>query len=144
MSEAPRINATDEEIERLLKEAKVVAVVGVSRDPTKASHIVAQYLRQHYRTYFVNPNADEIMGEKCYPSLKALPEVPDIVDVFRPPNAVPPVVDDAIEVGAKAVWLQLGIVNDAAAQKARDAGLTVVQDRCLMVEHQRLRSAGKL
>lgn len=144
MAEVPTINATDEEIGQLLREAKTIAVVGVSRDPTKDSHLVAQYLRQHYRTYFVNPNADEIAGEKCYPSLKALPEVPDIVDVFRPPNAVPPVVDEAIAVGAKAIWLQLGIVHNEAAQRAKEAGLTVVQDRCIKIEHQRLKQLGKL
>lgn len=147
MSEAcelPTINADDEEIERLLREAKTVAVVGVSRDPTKDSHIVAQYLSQHYRTYFVNPNADEIAGQKCYPSLKDLPEPPDIVDIFRPPSAVPPIVDEAIAVGAKAVWMQIGIVNNEAAQKAKEAGMTVVQNRCMMVEHRRMKAAGKL
>ncbi len=147
MSEAcelPTVNANAEEIERLLKEAKVIAVVGVSRDPTKDSHIVAQYLRQHYRTYFINPHADEIAGQKVYASLKELPEVPDIVDIFRAPDKVPSIVDEAIEVGAKAVWMQIGIVNNAAAQKAKDAGLTVVQNRCIMVEHKRLRAEGKL
>ncbi len=147
MSEAcelPTVNANSEEIEQLLKEAKVVAVVGVSRDPTKDSHIVARYLSQHYRTYFINPHADEIAGQKVYASLKDLPEVPDIVDIFRAPNKVPPIVDEAIEVGAKAVWLQVGIVNNEAAQKAKEAGLVIVQNRCLMVEHKRLRAEGKL
>ncbi len=147
MSEAcelPRVNASSEEIEQLLKEAKVVAVVGVSRDPTKDSHIVARYLSQHYRTYFINPYADEIAGQKVYASLKDLPEVPDIVDIFRAPDKVPPIVDEAIELGAKAVWLQIGIVNNEAAQKAKEAGLTVVQNRCLMVEHKRLKAEGKL
>ncbi len=146
MSEAcelPTINASDEEMERLLEEAKVIAVVGVSRDPTKDSHVVAQYLRQHYRTYFVNPNADEIAGQKCYPSLKELPEPPDIVDIFRPPSAVPPIVDEAIAVGAKAVWMQIGIVNDEAAQKAKQAGMKVVQNRCLMVEHRRRKAVSQ-
>ena len=142
--EIPIVNADDEEIERLLKEAKVVAVVGVSRDPTKDSHIVARYLSQHYRTYFINPHADEIAEQKVYASLKELPEVPDIVDIFRAPSKVPPIVDEAIEVGAKAVWMQVGIVNNEAAQKAKEAGLTVVQNRCMMVEHKRLKAAGKL
>ncbi|MFA0753945.1 MAG: hypothetical protein IMHGJWDQ_001728 [Candidatus Fervidibacter sp.] len=142
--EMPIVNADDEEIEWLLKEAKVIAVVGVSRDPTKDSHIVAQYLSQHYRTYFVNPHADEIAGQKAYASLKELPEVPDIVDIFRAPSKVPPIVEEAIEVGAKAVWMQVGIVNNEAAQKAKEAGLTVVQNRCIMVEHKRLKAAGKL
>jgi predicted CoA-binding protein len=135
--EIPIVNADDEEIERLLKEAKVVAVVGVSRDPTKDSHIVARYLSQHYRTYFINPHADEIAGQKVYASLKELPEVPDIVDIFRAPSKVPPIVDEAI-------WMQVGIVNNEAAQKAKEAGLTVVQNRCMMVEHKRLKAAGKL
>jgi hypothetical protein len=142
--ELPTVNADDEEIERLLKEAKVVAVVGVSRDPTKDSHIVAKYLSQHYRTYFINPYADEIDGHKVYPSLKDLPEVPDIVDIFRAPSKVPPIVDEAIEIGAKAVWMQVGIVNNEAAQKAKEAGLTVVQNKCMMVEHKRLKAMGKL
>ena len=142
--EVPIVNADDEEIERLLKEAKVVAVVGVSRDPTKDSHIVARYLSQHYRTYFINPHADEIAGQKAYASLKELPEVPDIVDIFRAPSKVPPIVDEAIEVGAKAIWMQVGIVNNEAAQKAKEAGLIVVQNRCMMVEHKRLKTAGKL
>jgi len=142
--EVPIVNADDEEIERLLKEAKVVAVVGVSRDPTKDSHIVARYLSQHYRTYFINPHADEIAGQKAYASLKELPEVPDIVDIFRAPSKVPPIVDEAIEVGAKAIWMQVGIVNNEAAQKAKEAGLIVVQNRCMMVEHKRLKAAGKL
>jgi predicted CoA-binding protein len=142
--EIPIVNADDEEIKRLLKEAKVVAVVGVSRDPTKDSHIVAQYLSQHYRTYFINPHADEIAGQKVYASLKELPEVPDIVDIFRAPSKVPPIVDEAIEIGAKAIWMQIGVVNNEAAQKAKEAGLTVVQNRCMMVEHKRLKADGKL
>lgn len=142
--EMPIVNADDEEIEWLLKEAKVIAVVGVSRDPMKDSHIVAQYLSQHYRTYFVNPHADEIAGQKAYASLKELPEVPDIVDIFRASSKVPPIVEEAIEVGAKAVWMQVGIVNNEAAQKAKEAGLTVIQNRCIMVEHKRLKAAGKL
>lgn len=142
--EIPVVNADDAEIERLLKEAKVIAVVGVSRDPTKDSHIVARYLSHHYRTYFINPHADEIAGQRVYPSLKDLPEVPDIVDIFRAPSKVLPIVDEAIEIGAKAVWMQIGIVNNEAAKKAKDAGMTVVQNRCIMVEHKRLKEAGKL
>lgn len=142
--EVPMVNAGDEEIEKLLREAKVVAVVGVSRDPTKDSNIVARYLSQHYRTYFINPYAEEIAGQKVYASLKELPEVPDIVDIFRAPSKVPPIVDEAIEVGAKAIWMQVGIVNNEAATKAKEAGLTVVQNRCMMVEHKRLKSIGKL
>lgn len=142
--ELPTFNASDEEIERLLREAKTVAVVGVSRDPTKDSHIVAQYLRQHYRTDFVNPYADEIARQKSYASLKDLPEPPDIVNIFRTPDKVPPIVDEAIEVGAKAVWMQIGIVNNEAAKKALDAGLKVVMNRCMMIEHQKLKAEGKV
>ncbi|MCS7192556.1 MAG: CoA-binding protein [Armatimonadetes bacterium] len=142
--EIPTVNAESEDIERLLKEAKVVAVVGVSRDPTKDSHIVAKYLSQHYRTYFINPHADEINGHKVYASLKDLPEVPDIVDIFRAPSKVPPIVDEATEIGAKAVWMQIGVVNNEAAQKAKEAGLIVVQNKCIMVEHKKLKASGKL
>lgn len=142
--EVPMVNAGDEEIEKLLRGTKVIAVVGVSRDPTKDSNIVARYLSQHYRTYFINPHAEEIAGQKVYASLKDLPEVPDIVDIFRAPSKVPPIVDEAIEVGAKAIWMQVGIVNNEAAMKAKEAGLTVVQNHCIMVEHKRLKSLGKL
>jgi hypothetical protein len=121
-----------------MRSARSVALVGVSANPIRSSNFVAAYLiRTPFRTYPVNPAYDNVLGETCYPSLHDLPEVPDIVDVFRRPDAIPAVVDEAIEIGAKVVWLQLGLRHDAAAAKARDAGLRVVQDRCLKIEHAR-------
>lgn len=122
----------------LLRSAESVAIVGVSANPLRASNFVATYLvKTPYRTYPVNPMYDEVLGLRCYPDLEALPEVPDIVDVFRRVEELPGVVDEAIAVGAKAVWFQLGLRHDEAAERARDAGLAVVQDRCLKIEHAR-------
>ncbi len=135
--EVPLIRTSDEEIRQILASSNSVAVVGVSRDPDKDSHRVAVYLTHYYRTYFINPNAQEIAGHKAYPDLKALPAVPDIVNIFRKPTDVPPIVDEAIEVGAKVIWMQLGIVHNPSAQKALEKGLKVVMNRCLMVEHRR-------
>jgi predicted CoA-binding protein len=123
---------------RIIQTAQSVALVGVSADPIRASNFVATYLvRTPFRTYMVNPAYDEVLGKPCYPSLADLPEVPDIVDIFRRADAIPGVVDEAIAVGAKVVWFQLGLRHDDAARKARDAGLSVVQDRCLKIEHAR-------
>lgn len=127
-------------IERLeiIRKAQSVALVGVSANPIRSSNFVAAYLvRTPMRSYPVNPAYDEVLGEQCYPSLADLPEVPDIVDIFRRPEAIPGVVEEAIEVGAKAVWFQLGLRHDEAARRAIDAGLAVVQDRCLKIEHAR-------
>jgi hypothetical protein len=122
----------------LLRRAESIALVGVSANPLRASNFVATYLvKTPYRVYAVNPMYDEVLGVKSYPSLADLPEVPDIVDVFRREAEIPAVVDEAIEVGAKAVWFQLGLRNEEAAATARDAGLEVVQDRCLKIEHAR-------
>ena len=123
---------------RIIREAESVALLGVSGNELRSSNFVATYLvRTHLRVYPVNPMYEEILGLKCYPSLADLPEVPDIVDVFRRPSALPGVVDDAIAVGAKVVWFQLGLRHDEAARTAMDAGLEVVQDRCLKIEHAR-------
>lgn len=120
-----------------------MALVGVSANPIRSSNFVAAYLvRTPFRTYPVNPAYDEVLGLECHPSLRDLPEVPDIVDIFRRPDAIPAVVDEAIEVGAKAVWFQLGLRQDEAARTAINAGLAVVQDRCLKIEHARF--SGKL
>lgn len=128
---------------QILQSARSVALVGVSPNPLRSSNFVASYLvRTPFRTFMVNPGADEVLGQPCYPSLAELPEVPDIVDVFRREDALPGVVDEAIAVGAKVVWFQLGLRHEAAAQTARDAGLLVVQDRCLKIEHARF--SGKL
>lgn len=135
----------DDEIVDLLRTARNIAVVGLSPEPYRPSYVVASYLQsQGYRVFPVNPEADEILGEKCYPNLKAVPERIDIVNIFRRPDQVPDVVDEAIQVGARAVWMQLGVINEAAAEKARRAGLTVVMDRCIHIEHARLKEHGLL
>lgn len=128
------------DIDAILKRTRTIAVVGLSPTPHRTSHGVAQYmLAAGYRVIPVNPNAREIFGEKCYPTLTeaAKHEKIDLVNVFRRTEDVPPVMDEAIAMHAPAVWLQLGIRNDPAAAKARAAGLEVVQDRCIMVEHSR-------
>ena len=123
---------------QILADARSVALVGVSPNPLRASNFVATYLiRTGLDIYPVNPTATEVLGLRCYPTLADLPEVPDIVDIFRAPDAIPGVVDEAIAVGAKAVWFQLGLRHDGAARTALDAGLRVVQDRCLKIEHAR-------
>lgn len=135
----------EDEALAILKSARTVAVVGLSADPSRPSHMVASYLkRQGYRIIPVNPNATEVLGEKSYPDLRSVPEPIDVVDVFRRPEHVPGVVEEAIAVGAKALWLQEGVVHPEAAERARQAGLRVVMDRCMLKEHQRLRAAGKL
>ena len=123
---------------RIIRTARSVALVGVSANPLRSSNFVATYLtRTHLRAYPVNPFYDEVLGLACFPSLADLPEAPDIVDVFRKPEELPGVVEEAIAVGAKAVWFQLGLRHDEAARMAIDAGLAVVQDRCLKIEHAR-------
>jgi uncharacterized protein len=124
---------------QILKNAKSVAIVGASAKPSRASYFVGTYLLQSsdYRVYFVNPNADTILGHKVYPDLASLPEVPDIVDVFRKASDIPAVMDDALNIGAKTVWVQLGIWNQDAALYGEGKGLTVVMDRCIKVEHAR-------
>lgn len=123
----------------ILRRAKSIAIVGASPNPARSSFFVGTYLQQSsdYRVYFVNPNADEILGQKAYPDLKSLPEVPDIVDVFRKASDIPAVVDDVLEIGATTIWVQLGIWNEEAARYAEGRGLTVVMDRCIKVEHAR-------
>jgi predicted CoA-binding protein len=134
--EIPLKNAPPEEIERILKDSKVLAVVGLSDKPERDSHRVAAYLQKRgYRVIPVNPKVKEILGERAYPSLREVPEKIDIVDVFRKPDAVPAIVDEAIAVGAKTVWMQEGIAHNASAEKARAAGLRVVQSKCIMREH---------
>jgi hypothetical protein len=144
LTTATRIpDATALERLRIIQNSRSVALVGVSANPIRSSNFVASYLvRTPFRTYPVNPAYDEVLGLETYETLYDLPEVPDIVDVFRRHEAIPEVVDQAIEIGAKVVWLQLGLRHDEAAQKAVDAGLLVVQDRCLKIEHARF--SGKL
>jgi predicted CoA-binding protein len=131
-------DATAAERLRILQTAESVALVGVSPNPLRSSNFVASYLvRTPLRTFLVNPAADEVLGRPTYARLADLPEAPDIVDVFRRRDALPGVVDEAIAVGAKVVWFQLGLRHEEAARKAVDAGLLVVQDRCLKIEHAR-------
>jgi predicted CoA-binding protein len=132
-------------IERILKESKAIAVVGISTNRDRPSHTVASYLReQGYVIIPVNPTIEEWEGLKAYPSLSAIPGPVDMVDIFRRSEDVPPVVDEAIKIGAKVVWMQEGIVNEEAASKAGAAGLDVVMDRCALKEHQALREGGRL
>ncbi len=131
-------DATSAERLDIIRNARSIALVGVSANPIRSSNFVAAYLvRTPMVAYPVNPAYEEVLGVKCYPSLADLPEVPDVVDIFRRPEAIPGVVDEAIAVGAKVVWFQLGLRHDEAARKALDAGLQVVQDRCLKIEHAR-------
>ena len=126
-------------LRRLLTEYKRVAVVGLSADWWRPSFFAAKYLLDHgFEVIPVNPKYDEILEQKCYPDLKSIPSPIDIVDLFQRPERVPLFIDDAIEIGARAVWMQLGIVNEEAARKARDAGLEVVMDRCMKIEFARL------
>lgn len=123
----------------LLESTKTIAVVGYSDSPTKASHSIAHSLkRAGYDVYFVNPTLESNDQRTVYPSVADIPKQIDVVDIFRRPENVPPVVEDAIKAGAKAIWMQLGIVNEEAAQRAESAHLSVVMNRCLIVEHRRL------
>ena len=129
----------DQMMKDILLAAKTIASVGLSSNQEKESYWIVSYLKdQGYRIIPVNPTADEILGEKAYPDLESVPEKIDVVQVFRKPEDVPPVVDSAIKVGAKVIWMQEGIVNEEAAQKAREAGLQVVMDACMRVTHRRL------
>ena len=123
----------------ILRRAKSIAIVGASPNPARSSYFVGTYLQQSsdYRVYFVNPNASEILGQPAYPDLASLPEVPDIVDVFRKASDIPSVIDDVLAIGASTVWVQLGIWNEEAAVYGESRGLTVVMDRCIKVEHAR-------
>jgi predicted CoA-binding protein len=126
------------EILEILRNYRVVAVVGLSAKPDRPSHQVAQYLQEHgYRIIPVNPGCQEILGEKCYASLKAIPFPVEVVDIFRQVDAIPAIVDEAIAIKAKAVWMQLGLAEPGSARKAREAGLGVVMDRCMKIEHAR-------
>jgi len=132
-------NDHDQKMIDILTLAKVVASVGLSSNPEKPSYGVAEYLKgQGYKVIPVNPTATEILGEKVYASLSDIPEKIDVVQVFRKPEDVPPVVDEAIKIGAKVVWMQEDVVNYEAAQKAEEAGLQVVMDACMRVAHRRL------
>lgn len=125
-------------IPELLSNSKTIAVVGLSSDPFRPSYGVSEYMRQAgYRIIPVNPKEAEVLGEKAYAKLSDIPFPVDIVNIFRRPVDVPPVVNDAIAMGAKSIWMQSGIVHEESARQAEAAGLTVVMDRCIMVEHRR-------
>ncbi|MGB2697528.1 MAG: CoA-binding protein [Candidatus Zixiibacteriota bacterium] len=133
-------NPSDEKIRELLTQSTTIAVVGLSQNPSRPSYGVANYLKkQNYRIIPVNPTQPEILGEKSYPTLSDIPEKVDIVDIFRRPEFVAPVVEEAIKIKAKAIWMQSGIVNHQAAQKAKEARLMVVMDKCLAVAHSTLK-----
>src|SRR5258708_2290828 len=137
-------NPSDQELKQLLTEATTIAMVGASSNPEKASHGIMQKL-QHagYRVIPVNPRETEILGERSYPSLLDIPERIDIVDVFRRAEDTPAVADEAVTIGAKALWLQTGIVNEDAAARAKQGGLMVVMDACIGATHSLLRVANK-
>ena len=127
-----------EAINKILADCRTIAVVGLSSSPGRASNGVASYMkRQGYRIIPVNPNEEQVLGEKSYPTLSDVPDKIDLVDIFRRSEEAGRVVDEAIQVGAKAVWLQEGVIDHAAAERARDAGLLVVMDRCWLKDHAR-------
>jgi len=125
-------------IEAILNECRTIAVIGLSSSPSRASHGVASYMKRNgYKVIAVNPNETEVFGEKAYPALASVTGKVDLVDIFRRSSEAGGAVDDAIAAGAKAVWLQEGVIDEAAAQRALDAGLYVVMDRCWLKEHAR-------
>jgi len=138
------------DIKEILTKYRTVAVVGLSRDPDKDSHRVSSYLKRHgFRIVPINPFADEVLGEKCYKSLLDIPpevqKTIEVVDIFRPSEDVPPIVEQAVKLKAmygkpRVIWMQIGIVNEQAAEAAKKAGLIVVMNKCMMVEHSRLSS----
>ena len=133
---------SEREIQTILDSSHTIAVVGLSSQPYRPSHGVAQYLQSAgYRIIPVNPNEAEVLGEKAYAHLEDVPEKIDVVDIFRRSEFVMPVVESAIRIGAKAVWMQEGVVHEEAAQRARAAGLMVVMDRCILKEHRRWRGS---
>jgi uncharacterized protein len=133
------LDPSDQQIKELLQKAHTIAVVGLSSSRFRASYGVSQYMQSAgYRIIPVNPNERQVLGEKAYARMEDVPEKIDIVDVFRRSEFVSDIVDSAIRVGARAIWLQEGVVDKAAAQRARDAGLFVVMDSCILKEHRRL------
>ncbi len=127
------------ELKEILKSTKVIASVGLSSNPEKESYSIVEYLQQQgYTIIPVNPTATEILGEKVYPSLSAIPVKVDLVQVFRKPEDVPPVVDEAIKIGAKVIWMQVGIEHEESAREAQAAGLKVVMNACMRVAHRML------
>jgi hypothetical protein len=129
----------DADIRLILSSTKTIAVVGASPKPWRDSGSIAMFLiEKGYKVYPVNPNYQEVYGVKCYPNIQSIPEKIDIVDIFRKSEEVEPIVDEAIAVGARCVWMQLGVVNERAATKADTAGVKVIMDRCIAIEHRAL------
>ena len=126
------------DIQRVLHNAKTIAIVGLSNNPLRASYFVGYYMQRHgYRVIPVNPRESEILGETSYPSLRDVPSPVDVVNVFRAPSALPAIAEDAVAIEASTLWCQFGVINLDGARIATDAGLTVIMDRCLKVEHAR-------
>ncbi len=126
-------------LRQVLKENRTIAVVGLSADWNRPSYFAAKYMQERgYRIIPVNPKYPKILGEKCYPDLKSIPEKVDIVDVFRKPEDCVPIAREAVAIGAKVFWMQLGVINEEARQIAETAGLTVIEDRCVKIEYARL------
>lgn len=139
LCEVPLVNASGAEITQLLRTARTIAIVGLSDKPDRASFRVAKYLQGNgYRVVPVNPNVREVLGEHAVATLRQMKIPVDVVDIFRKPESVPDIVEEAIAIGAKAVWMQEGIVHNGAAQRARQAGLQVVMNKCIMKEHSRI------
>lgn len=131
--------STIAQLRRILKQNHTIAVVGLSADWFRPSYFAAKYMQEHgFRIIPVNPKYEEILGEKCYPDLKSIPEKVDIVDVFRKPQDCLPIAHEAVEIGARVLWLQIGVINDEAVRVAEAAGLDVVMDRCVKIEYARL------
>ena len=144
MSEKKQQKSLDD-LREILVKTKTIAVVGLSDKPDRPGHRIPAYLQsQGYRIIPVNPMLSEVLGEKAYPSLREIPVPVDVVEIFRRAEDVPPIVEEAIAIGAKIVWMQLGIVNEEAASRAESAGLGVVMDTCMGATHQLLRSQGKI
>jgi hypothetical protein len=137
-----KVITSDNEIAELLSKTKRVAVVGISDKDDRPSNGVSRWLlaHSHLDLYFVNPALTTVLGKPCYPSLRDIPVDIDMVDIFRKVSDIPAVVDEAIEIGASSIWIQLGLVDDASAARAVDAGLDVVMDLCIKVEYDRLKS----
>lgn len=137
--EFPAHNSTNEEIKEILSNYKVVAVVGISNKPDRDSFRVASFLKgRGYKIVPVNPNHDTVLGEKCYPSLSSIPFPVEIVDIFRKPEAVLPIADEAVKIGVKVVWMQIGVVNNEAAERLIKNGIKVVMNKCMMIEYNNL------
>ena len=131
--------AEDGDVRKILCNSRTIAVVGISAKEQSPSHMVAKYLiGQGFKVIGVNPKCDEVLGAKCYPDLKSIPEHVDVVDIFRRPDAIAAVVEEAIEIGAGTVWMQLGLEHEEAAQKARRAGLGVVMNKCMKMQYSRI------